>query len=114
MFSAALVKKIFSTLFSKYPDAATLWESCDDFDQKESLRVKLAILKLCDGEVDKLLHYIEVARFDYRDVLAWAEYPEQMGSGKTRYNSPLDEYEAMLERDRHQYEAWIAGFREIA
>jgi len=59
----------------------------------------------------KLLHYIEAARGDYRDVLAWAEYPEQLRSGKTRYNTPLDEYEAMLERDRIQYEAWLEAHR---
>ena len=53
MSSAALVKKIFSTLFSKHPDAATLWELFDDFDQKKSLRVQLAILKLTLLELNK-------------------------------------------------------------
>ena len=41
------------------------------------LRVRLAILKLSQGNVDKLREYVAVARTDYRDVLFWAETPEQ-------------------------------------
>ncbi|MAT97502.1 MAG: hypothetical protein CL608_10205 [Anaerolineaceae bacterium] len=41
------------------------------------LRVQLAILKLSKGNVDRLREYVEVARTDYRDVLFWAETPEQ-------------------------------------
>ena len=41
------------------------------------LRVQLAVLKLSQGDLGKLRHYVEVARTDYRDVLFWAETPEQ-------------------------------------
>ena len=40
-------------------------------------RVHLAILALSHGNEEKLREYIEVAKRDYRDVLFWAEYPEE-------------------------------------
>ena len=40
-------------------------------------RVQLAILKLSDGNEDKLREFVAVAKRDYRDVLFWAEYPEE-------------------------------------
>jgi hypothetical protein len=43
--------------------------------EPERERVQLAILKLSEGDVDKLLHYIRAAKQDYRDVLYWSTYP---------------------------------------
>lgn len=37
-------------------------------------RVLLGILKLSVGEVDRVAHFVDVARTDYRDILYWAEY----------------------------------------
>jgi hypothetical protein len=41
--------------------------------------VQLAILKLSECDLDKLLHYIAAAKQDYRDVLYWSAYPEESG-----------------------------------
>jgi len=40
-------------------------------------RVQLAILKLSEGNEEKLREFFAVAKRDYRDVLFWAEYPEE-------------------------------------
>ena len=40
-------------------------------------RVQLAILKLSAGSEEKMREYVAVAKRDYRDVLFWAEYPEE-------------------------------------
>ena len=45
---------------------------------KEQTRVHLAMLKLSEGLLDKLDTYLESARSNYHDVLAWAEYPDEM------------------------------------
>jgi len=45
--------------------------------ERERERVQLAILKLCEGSEDKLRDYVNVAKRDYRDVLFWAEYPDE-------------------------------------
>ena len=42
--------------------------------ERERQRVQIAILKLSDGSVDRLLDHIKAAKLDYRDVLLWAEY----------------------------------------
>ena len=45
--------------------------------ERERERVQLAILKLSDGNDDKLREFVAVAKRDYRDVLFWAENPEE-------------------------------------
>jgi hypothetical protein len=47
----------------------------------EPTRVQLAILALADGDLDKVENLVEHANGDYRDVLYWAEYPEESGTG---------------------------------
>ena len=71
-------------------------------------RVQLAILKLSDGEIDELPKLVKMAKRDYRDVLAYAEYPEQMRLGFVgmRGLSPK-EREAMKRRDVKQYRKWL-------
>ena len=102
-----LVLHIFNKLFNSNPDAEELLAQLQGYEGYEAVRVQLAILKLSNGDSEKLQDYIQAASLDYRDVLAWAEFPEQIRSGKTRYNTDLDEYEAILIADREQYEAWL-------
>ena len=45
--------------------------------ERERERVQLAILKLSGGTEEKLREFLAVAKRDYRDVLFWAEYPEE-------------------------------------
>jgi len=45
--------------------------------ERERERVQLAILKLSEGNEEKLRQLVDVAKRDYRDVLFWAEYPEE-------------------------------------
>src|SRR2546423_11725404 len=45
--------------------------------ERERERVQLAILRLSDGNEEKLREFVAVAKRDYRDVLFWAENPEE-------------------------------------
>ncbi len=45
--------------------------------ERERKRVQLAILKLSAGSEEKVREFVAVAKRDYRDVLFWAEYPEE-------------------------------------
>src|SRR5438045_9229427 len=45
--------------------------------ERERERVQLAILKLSDGNEEKLREFVAVAKRDYRDVLFWAENPQE-------------------------------------
>jgi hypothetical protein len=68
-------------LFRKcFPNARVL-ELLDDYGvesyERELERVQLAILKLSEGNEEKLREFFAVAKRDYRAVLFWAEYPEE-------------------------------------
>ncbi len=45
--------------------------------EREAERVQLAIVKLAGGDEAKLAYFLGVAKQDYRDVLFWADNPEQ-------------------------------------
>jgi hypothetical protein len=44
--------------------------------ERERERVQLAILKMSEGNEEKLREFVAVAKRDYRDMLFWAENPE--------------------------------------
>ena len=71
-------------------------------------RVHLAILKLSEGELSKLPKLIDMAKRDYRDVIAYAEYPEHMKLGflKMRELSP-EQQKALKKQDAKQYAEWL-------
>ena len=71
-------------------------------------RVHLAILKLCEGQREKLPKLVEMAKRDYRDVLAFAEYPEQMKKGFIEMDElSEEEAQAVRKRDTEQYLKWL-------
>jgi hypothetical protein len=45
--------------------------------EREVERVRLAILKLSAGSAKKVREYVAIAKKDYRDVLFWADHPEE-------------------------------------
>lgn len=70
----------------------------------EPERVAVACLKLSDGDPMRLGHFVARAITDYRDILAWAEYPRQMRLGP---NAPLAEQARARREDKHEYERWL-------
>ena len=74
----------------------------------ERNRVRLAILKIANGDMFSLDRQIEVACVDFRDVIAAAEMPGQYSHGFTgmeRISKP--ELKNIKTLDREQYKAWI-------
>jgi len=70
--------------------------------ERERYRVFLAILKLCDEEkLSDPSHYVEAAKQDYRDVLAWAQYPNQMKFAEPGKSAQF------VKLDEEQYRAWL-------
>jgi hypothetical protein len=70
-------------------------------------RVQLAALKLANGNVEKLRSNIKSAQGDYRDILAFAEYPEYHKKGFRVSELPADERTRIIESDWRQYEEWL-------
>ena len=79
--------------------AKTVLELVDQYGledhERERERVQMAILALSQGREDQLLHFVEAAKQDYRDVLYWAEYPQ-----------PSEQDGVLLEALRRNW-AWI-------
>jgi hypothetical protein len=73
--------------------------------EREALRVRVAALKLSGGKMTELERVIAHAKRDYRDVLAWAEYPEELIQPTWRL--PEDQVARIRGVDRAQYLAWL-------
>jgi hypothetical protein len=76
-------------------------------ESPRSPRVVLAVLKLSNCTVGAVAANLETARTDWRDVVAYAEYPAYMKatSGSTRLSE--DEREELIQADWEQYQSWL-------
>jgi hypothetical protein len=71
-------------------------------------RVHLAILKLSEGDRERLPDLVKMAKADWRDVLAYAEYPEEMKTDPSKMRDMTgSEARSVRQRDREQYEKWL-------
>jgi hypothetical protein len=72
----------------------------------------LAVLKLSGGQLGELKRMVEAAKLDPRDVIAWAEYPQEFAASRPGNINPSEEERKALadlrERDKHEYETWLA------
>ncbi len=71
-----------------------------------SPRVRLAILKIAKGDIDRLREATQMAISDYRDVLSAAEYPRYMREvGFSNLSSRMAQ--AIIDADWKQYCEWL-------
>ena len=70
-------------------------------------RVHIAALKLADGDLQALRREIDAAKRDYRDVLAYAEYPEYMQKVSPSCKIAEEERERIIHSDWMQYQNWL-------
>ena len=76
-------------------------ETCE----KEISRVQLGILKLSGTSAEAIKMWVGVGKNDYRDVLAAAEYPNELNAPTWKMKET--ESAKIRDSDRRQYEAWI-------
>lgn len=82
----------------------------DEYGKQEwnnpSARVRLAILKLANGDLNKLMDNTKVAIEDFRDVLSAAEYPRY--SKEISFDEVAKDYKrAVIDDDWRQYREWL-------
>jgi hypothetical protein len=75
-----------------------------EMHEREPERVRLAILKLAGAELRSVEKYTGYAREDYRNILAWAEYPRQ---AQQWVMPDAVEKQKMIEADLAEYENWL-------
>ena len=78
-----------------------------EYWQRGVNRVRLAVLKLAGGDIQTLRREIDVAKRDYRDVLAYAEYPEYMKKVSPSSNLTELERKKIILADWMQYQSWL-------
>lgn len=108
-----LVRRLVDRLFVSEERAAamTLLDSYGAaVHEREPVRVRVAALKLSKGDLPELERVVAHARRDYRDILGWAEYPEEMAQPTWRF--PEDQVARIRAADRSQYLAWLAEHTE--
>jgi len=90
-----------------FPDPAKADEALailESYGTESWHRIRLALLKISNGDIEMLRSYTRGAQSDYRNTLLAAEFPEEcQASSKT----PPAELAAIRKRDREQYEAWL-------
>ena len=80
----------------------------DEYCGPERERVRLATLKLSEGHLDRLQHFVEAAVQDHRDVLAWAEYPREISKAASELlRMGTEEIAVQRDHDRREYLAWL-------
>ena len=75
--------------------------------QREPHRVRLAALKLAAGSIERLRSEIEGAKCDYRDALAYAEYPGYFKRVPRSGELPPKEEQRLIDADWKQYQDWL-------
>jgi hypothetical protein len=77
----------------------------------EGVRVRLAALKLAEGNMEALKKQIAIANRDFRDVLVAAEYPGRWKVTSTFYDLPKKvskkERQRIVDADWQQYQSWL-------
>ena len=102
--SPELVRRKLRDCFPDPAAAAVAGSLLNAYRDNEAERVRLAVLMLSRGDVDRLRELMEKANQDYREVLVDAEYP---GEIRTSPNAPTSELVAARDRDRERYEACL-------
>jgi hypothetical protein len=101
--------KLLAKIRQVFPEAdpADIQRQLDAYAGPERLRVQLAILKLCDEDRrDSPRHYVDTACQDHRDVLAWAESPQQLRPDW--FSLSVTDRAKVVKADRQQYARWLA------
>jgi hypothetical protein len=73
----------------------------------EPERVRIAALKLANGNLKRLRQTIETAKCDYRDVLAPAEYPNYERFVPGPGTGPSAEVQRIIDADWQQFQEWF-------
>lgn len=74
---------------------------------RETDRVRIAALKLADGDLTRLRIAIDTAKADYRDVLGPAEYPGYLKEVTPSANLSPEERQRIIDADSEQYDDWF-------
>lgn len=71
-------------------------------------RIHAAVLKLAGGNIERLRQLTEIAKADFRNVIAPAEYPRYLNARNPSGLSAPDQ-QAIYDADWAEYHAWLSA-----
>ncbi len=83
---------------------AQVMKALATIDNRESLRVRLAVLKLSRGDLAHLQSAAKAAQLDYRDTLAAAEYARAADLAPNTHPQLREE---AIDADWQEYQSWL-------
>jgi hypothetical protein len=101
--------KLLAKIRQVFPDAdpTDIQRLLDAYAGPDRLRVQFAVVKLADEDGhDSPRHYVDAACADHRDVLAWAESPQQLRPDW--FSLSVTDRAKVTKADRQQYARWLA------
>ncbi len=98
-----ILAKIKQTFPNEEPEK--IFSILNNSSERNEERTQLAVLKLSEGDLENLHQSLEAAEADRRDVLAWAEYPEEMKNDTWKMDA--EEVKKIRAKDRQQYLNWL-------
>lgn len=97
-----ILKRDFPSTFQK------AMEILNQYSNGEKYRVWASLVKLSERDLIKLKENTNLAIRDYRDVLAYAEYPEYTATvGFNSEKFTQKEINEIIKRDYKQYSEWL-------
>ena len=92
-----------------YPEVSfdELWGMIQRLETRFKWRTVLGCLKNASGSLARLRGQLKDAPGYYREIIGEAELPEETKKWSRIEELPHTEQEAIKERDRQQYEAWL-------
>jgi hypothetical protein len=72
----------------------------------EPVRVRVALLRLADGNLERLHTWLKIAQTDYRDALAAAEYPAYLKDVSPTASTSL-QHTLAINTDATAYRQWL-------
>lgn len=108
---ATLYPEILDKLFPDPTVRRQVEATLDQYGSEEAhlevRRVRLAVLKLAGRDLEAIKRNVDYACIDYRDVLAWAKYPNAMRVPSWRLPEDSPEKKQITTADRRQYQDWL-------
>jgi hypothetical protein len=98
-----------SQYFDKYDSVIAKLDSVNIDSLKVKNRIKAAILKLANGEYEKIDKYLNTANFDFRDLIVLAEYPRNWEHGFDKIPDEMRKKEYL--EDWSEYQKWLKSFK---
>ena len=101
------VEEMVGRIFTDPDDRSRVVTQLDRYTEfyPESERVRLGILKLSNGDAERVEGLVDLAMIDYRDVLAAAEYPAYMKL-RPGIDPTSPEAQEAIRADWAQYTEW--------